>query len=69
MGGSTALLEMKLVDTPMDSKCHRAVCKLCGKKIYTPERVLLKYDNGGLIGYTHDDCLRKAYDIMLLNKL
>jgi len=69
MGKKISKLEMTLGETPKESACHRAICKLCGKKIYTPTRVLLQYDNGGKIGYVHEHCLRQAYDIMLLNKI
>ena len=61
MGKKVSKLKMELNNTPKESACHRAVCKLCGEKIYTPQRVLLKYDNEGMIGYVHDDCLTQAY--------
>jgi len=68
MSKSKGILVMEREKTPID-KHKYAWCKLCGEKIVTPERLLLKCNSNTYIGYVHEECMKKAYDIMLLNKV
>lgn len=62
---SPLLLEMKLEKTP---KCGTACCRICGEKIKDPERIRLYFGNGfGVV--THNECIKRMYDRILLRKL
>jgi len=61
------LISMAKEKTPAKQK--PAFCKLCGEKIVSKERIILNVNETTYIGYVHEHCLRRAYDIMLVNKI
>jgi hypothetical protein len=64
---STGLITMAKEKTP--TKGNRAFCKLCGKIIISKDRLLLNVNGTTYIGYVHEKCMRRAYDILLINKI
>jgi hypothetical protein len=62
----TGLISMTKVKSPSQSRCF---CKLCGNRITSTSRLLLNVNDTTYIGYVHERCLRRAYDILLINKI